>query len=120
MVWQTSTLNSFGRSCQSTERKFSRAAERLGCSQATVTLRIQGLERILGEKLFDRTYHQVKLSLAGRDILPRVQTIVDQHDMLFDGFWRGKVTGKVRLGIAKDYVQPILSRPTIASRWKQC
>ncbi|MBS3651673.1 LysR family transcriptional regulator [Pseudaminobacter sp. 19-2017] len=93
-----------------TERNFSRAADRLGCSQATVSLRIKNLEGTLGRKLFDRGYHLVELSQAGRDLLPQVQIIVDHHDMLFDGMKRGKITGTVKLGVAEDYVQPILSR----------
>lgn len=92
------------------EKNFSRAAERLGCSQATISLRIQNLERMLGERLFDRSYHHVELSQTGRELAPKVQIIVDQHDTLFDGIGRGKTAGRVRLGIAEDYVQPILSR----------
>ena len=35
-------------------RNFNRAAKRLGCTQSSVTFRIQSLERELGVRLFDR------------------------------------------------------------------
>ncbi|ANM14738.1 MULTISPECIES: LysR family transcriptional regulator [unclassified Rhizobium] len=93
-----------------TERNFSRAAERLGCSQATVSLRIKSLEDILGRRLFNRSYHLVELSVAGKELLPHAQIILDHHDALFDKMRSGKVSGSVSLGIAEDYGEPFLSR----------
>lgn len=92
------------------ERNFSRAAERLGCSQATISLRVQALEALLDRQLFNRGYHVVELSIAGRDLLPRAQALLDHHDSMFDRIRRGKVSGHVRLGVAEDYAQPIVSR----------
>ncbi len=92
------------------ERNFSRAADRLGYSQGTLSLRIQNLERMLDIRLFNRDYHSVELTLAGRELLPQVQILVDQHDMLFDRIHGSKVAGSVKLGIAEDYVQTTLSR----------
>lgn len=92
------------------ERNFSRAADRLSCSQATISLRVQALESLLNRKLFNRGYHSVELSLAGRDLLPQAQALLDHHDSLLDRVQRGKVSGQVRLGVAEDYAQPTVSR----------
>ena len=93
-----------------TERHFSRAAERLNCSQATVSLRIKSLEEIFGRPLFNRSYHLVELSAAGKELLPQAQLILDHHDALIDKMRSGHVAGTVNLGIAEDYGEPFLSR----------
>lgn len=48
---------------------FSRAAERLGYSQPTVSVQIRQLEEELGFRLFDRIGHSVRLTDKGRDAL---------------------------------------------------
>ncbi|MCP8897113.1 LysR family transcriptional regulator [Shinella daejeonensis] len=92
------------------ERNFSRAAERLNCSQATVSLRIKSLEETFGHPLFNRGYHLVELSAAGKEVLPQAQLILDHHDALIDKMRSGNVAGTVNLGIAEDYGEPFLSR----------
>ncbi|PRA07638.1 MULTISPECIES: LysR family transcriptional regulator [unclassified Paenibacillus] len=47
------------------EKSFSRAADRLGYVQSTVTTHIQQLERIIGQKLFHRYPRGVELTEAG-------------------------------------------------------
>ena len=48
---------------------FTRAAERLGFSQPTVTFQIKQLERELDTHLFERVRHTVKLTEEGRAVL---------------------------------------------------
>lgn len=90
------------------ERSFSRAAMRLGCSQATMSQRILQLEALLGVTLFRRDYHNVTLTAAGQDIRAEVQGVLDAHDAMVARVTRGRVAGSVRLGIAEDYVLPML------------
>lgn len=90
------------------ERSFSRAATRLGCSQATMSQRILQLESLLGVALFRRDYHDVTLTPAGQDLRAAAQAVVDAHDGLIVRVTRGRVAGSVRLGIAEDYVLPML------------
>ncbi len=55
------------------EGSFSRAARRLHTSQSFVTKKISNLERALGARLFDRSTRRLKLTEAGRMLLPDVQ-----------------------------------------------
>lgn len=93
-----------------TERSFSRAGEKLACSQATVSLRIKSLEDHIGRKLFERSYHLVELSAPGRELLPHVRRLLDRHDALIDFLQSGKLAGTVNLGVAEDYGEAFLSR----------
>ncbi len=93
-----------------TERSFSTAAKRLGCSQATMSQRIRQLEALLGVTLFERGYHSVTLTSGGTELLPHAQAVVDEHDNFLNRAHKGQVSGSVRLGIAEDYVLPMLAR----------
>ena len=92
------------------EQSFSRAADRLRCSQATVSQRVQSLESLLDRALFDRAYHVVDLTDAGRDFLPQAQSLLDHHDSIVERIHSGRIAGPVRLGVAEDYAQPIVAR----------
>ena len=54
---------------------FSRAAERLGYSQPTISVQIRQLEQELGFRLFDRIGHAVRLTDKGRDALLYAQEV---------------------------------------------
>lgn len=58
--------------------------------------------------LFRRDYHDVTLTPAGQDLRAEAQAVVDAHDGLIARVTRGRVAGSVRLGIAEDYVLPML------------
>ncbi|MGB8814507.1 MAG: LysR substrate-binding domain-containing protein [Paracoccaceae bacterium] len=92
------------------ERSFSRSAAKLGCSQATMSQRIQQLEALLGVVLFQRDYHDVTLTQSGLDLRAEAQGLVDAHDLFVARISRGQVAGSVRLGIAEDYVLPMLPK----------
>lgn len=59
---------------------FSEAAKRLHLSQPTVSHHIKGLEATLGVELFDRQGHALRLTEAGRLMLPWARQLV--HDAL--------------------------------------
>lgn len=54
---------------------FSRAAERLGYSQPSISVQIRQLEQELGFRLFDRIGHAVRLTEKGRDTLLYAQQV---------------------------------------------
>jgi DNA-binding transcriptional LysR family regulator len=56
---------------------FSKAANRLGYVQSTVTAQIQSLERDLGVRLFDRLPRTITLTPAGQALLPHAQRLLE-------------------------------------------
>lgn len=55
---------------------FNRAAERLYLTQPSVTARIQALEKELGQSLFERKPRGVRLTDAGRVLLPHAERVL--------------------------------------------
>lgn len=77
---------------------FTRAGERIHASQPAVSARVAGLERELGQSLFDRSGRSVRLTAVGAAVLPHavealaavrsLRRAVDEHA----GLLRGTVT----------------------------
>lgn len=62
---------------------FTKAAEALHITQPAISKRILMLERAFGMPLFDRMQKSVLLTEAGRQLLPRAQSLLDQtQDLL--------------------------------------
>lgn len=89
---------------------FTRAGEKLGYSQPTISFQIKQLEQELGVPLFDRIGHTVSLTDAGRDILPYAQNICRiSQEMALDAGKRREISGTVRLGIADSLCAPLIT-----------
>lgn len=99
------------------ERSFSIAAELLGCSQGTMSLRIRTLEEQVGMRLFERNRAEVRLTDAGRDLLPGAQAMVDLHDKLLDRAGSKLIAGNVQLGISDDCSSSLL--PGLLQRMRE-
>lgn len=59
---------------------FGAAAERLGVSQSAVSQLVGALEAALGLRLFDRSGRRLRVSAAGRELLPQARAAVLQAD----------------------------------------
>jgi len=59
------------------ERNFTRAARRLHLVQSALSVSIRSLERELGTQLFERTTREVRLTDAGRILLPEARRTLD-------------------------------------------
>ncbi|WP_295376435.1 LysR family transcriptional regulator [uncultured Pseudacidovorax sp.] len=76
---------------------FTRAAERLGMSQSSLSAALGKLERELGARLFDRHTRACRMSDAGAALLPAARRLVADWDHLvadaqdFGRFARGRV-----------------------------
>nr|MBQ8243806.1 LysR family transcriptional regulator [Oscillospiraceae bacterium] len=89
---------------------FTRAGEKLGYSQPTISFQIKQLEREMGVKLFDRIGHAVTLTDAGRDALPYAQNICQlSHEMVLGSEARREPSGVLRMGMADSLGEPLLA-----------
>jgi DNA-binding transcriptional LysR family regulator len=59
--------------CSVVQGSFSKAAEKLGTTQPSVSRHIASLENLLGVALFTRLYHRVELTTAGQEFYDAVQ-----------------------------------------------
>lgn len=94
------------------ERKsFTRAGEKLGYSQPTVSFQIKQLEKELGVQLFDRIGHTVNLTDAGRDALSYAQRICQMsQEMALGADQRREPRGVLRLGMPDSLSTPLIVR----------
>lgn len=89
---------------------FTRAGEKLGYSQPTVSFQIKQLEKELGVSLFDRIGHTVTLTDAGRDALAYAQQICHMsEEMVLGASRRQEVSGVVKLAMADSLCTPMVA-----------
>lgn len=90
---------------------FSRAGERLGYSQPTVSVQIRQLEEELGIRLFDRIGHTVRLTDRGREVLSYAQSITHMCQQMTQesGRYEG-AGGTVRLAMADSLCSSLMDR----------
>jgi DNA-binding transcriptional LysR family regulator len=82
------------------EGSFTRAADRLHVVQSAVSAAVRNLEKELGTRLFDRSTHSVKLTDAGRALLPEARATLAAAQAARDAVdqARGGLRGTVVLG----------------------
>ena len=90
---------------------FTRAAEKLGYSQPTISFQIKQLERELGVQLFERVGHTVTLTEEGREALAYAQRIGHlSQEMLQNAAGISEPSGTVRLAMADSLCSPLIVR----------
>ncbi len=88
---------------------FSRAAEKLGYSQPTVSFQIKQLEAELGVQLFDRVGHTISLTAAGRSALAHAQQIYRMTEQMTEGAKEDSCPrGLVRVAMADSLCEPLV------------
>jgi DNA-binding transcriptional LysR family regulator len=82
------------------EASFTRAADRLHVVQSAVSAGVRNLEKELGAMLFDRSTHSVRLTDAGRALLPEARATLAAAQAARDAVdeARGGLRGTVVLG----------------------
>lgn len=89
---------------------FTRAGEKLGYSQPTISFQIRQLEKELGVKLFDRIGHTVSLTDEGRDALSYAQSICHlSEEMLLGAEGRKEVSGLIRVALPDSLCMPLIT-----------
>ncbi len=66
-------------------QSFTRAAEALGTTQASVSMKLQRLERVLGKRLVERSPRAVALTAGGAGFLPHARALIEAHDRALSG-----------------------------------
>ena len=80
-----------------------RAATRLGRTQASVSLQISRLEAQLGGPLFTRAPRGVRLTEKGELLLPQARRLLRLSDEILAGLSDEGLEGEVRLGAPEDF-----------------
>ena len=91
----------------------SRAAARVGLTQAAISLQVQRLERAVDQRLLDRSGRGVTLTPQGTRLLAHAQRILRYHDEALAELSGKGLSGMIRFGCPDDYAVvflPILLR----------
>ena len=86
------------------EGSFTRAAERVGRTQSAISMQMQRLEALLGQRLLLRSKGgSVQLTGHGRFLLERARALLAAHDEIWTTFHAPDLHGTVRIGSPDDY-----------------
>jgi len=97
---------------------FTRAAERVGRTQSAVSMQVQRLESLLGEKVLARGKGgTIQLTAHGRYLLDKAREVLALNDAIWSAFREPVVRGTVRLGTPDDYAMRYL--PPVLKRFAQ-
>ncbi len=100
------------------EGSFTRAAQRVGRTQSAVSMQVQRLETLLGERLLSRGKGgSVHLTPHGEFLLHRAREMLALNDEIWTSFRAPTVQGTVRLGTPDDYALRYL--PQILKRFAE-
>lgn len=98
---------------------FTRAAQRLGQSQSTLSHAIARLEAQLGVRLFDRHTRGCRLSEAGVALLPSLSRLVQDWQHMADNARDLATLGRGRLCVAAPTAQCALMLPPVVRAFSQ-
>ncbi len=90
---------------------FTRAAEKLGYSQPTVSFQIKQLEKELGVQLFERIGHTVILTEGGRNALSYAQSICHLGEEMAQGAGElREAKGNIRVAMSDSLCTPLIAK----------
>ena len=97
------------------EGSFTRAGQRVGRTQSAISMQLQRLESLLGQRLVSRGKGgAVQLTPQGQFLLERAREMLALNDSIWASFRAPAMQGTVRLGTPDDYalryLPPILKR----------
>ncbi|MDE2320101.1 MAG: LysR family transcriptional regulator [Rhodospirillales bacterium] len=100
------------------ERNFTRAGNRVGRTQAAISMQIRKLEDMLGKTLLRRGRGEgIDLTPHGQYLLERARELLAMNDSIWSAFQAPDVSGTVRLGTPDDYALQFL--PTALRRFAE-
>lgn len=89
---------------------FTRAAEQLNRTQATISLQVRRLEERLGTALFLRSTARVELTAVAHDFLNDARRILALSEAAITRLSSDKIAGNIRIGAMEDYGTKIIPR----------
>src|SRR6201998_1463637 len=89
-------------------RSFTRAAERLGLRQSTVSQHIRKLEDEAGRRLFVRDTHSVTMTADGEAMIEFARSIVAANERAERHLAGSELRGRLRFGASEDFVTSLL------------
>ncbi|MBC7394925.1 DNA-binding transcriptional LysR family regulator [Variovorax sp. GrIS 2.14] len=89
-------------------RTLGRAANKIGRTQAAVSMQVKKLEEMLAQPLLNRTGRGVVLTLHGERLLGHARTILRQHDAAVADISGTGLVGTLRFGCPDDYAAAFL------------
>lgn len=95
----------------------SAATGRLLRTQSAISLKIQRLERVIGQPLFTRHGRGVSLTASGETLLPVARHIVETLDQAAIAMREVQHAGEIRAGIPEEYGDTLL--PAILSHFSK-
>ncbi|GAA4012388.1 LysR family transcriptional regulator [Hymenobacter fastidiosus] len=98
---------------------FTKAAQELFVTQPAVTKHIRELERLYGQRLFERRGNRVSLTTAGRLLLTHADAVETLHQQLTDQLHtlHDETAGRLRLGASTTLAQYVI--PAILPAFQQ-
>jgi len=89
---------------------FTRAGERLGRAQPTISLQIKRLQELVGAPLFEKESGGARLTEAGEITAGYARRILGLNDELVTKLARKDARGKLCIGLPNDYADQFLPR----------
>ncbi|PZF75148.1 hypothetical protein DK847_19695 [Aestuariivirga litoralis] len=88
----------------------SRAADRLHCTQAAMSMRLKLIETEIGETLFLRRHHRLEPTSRAAELYARAVGVLAAYDEMMSATRSQKPRQRLRLGVPDDYALGILPR----------
>lgn len=88
----------------------SRAAERLACTQAAMSMRLKMLETEIGAPLFVRHHHRIEPTSKGSELYAKALTVLAAYDEMLSSTRSQRPRARVRVGMPDDYAFAFLPR----------
>jgi DNA-binding transcriptional LysR family regulator len=87
-------------------QSFTRTAEALGTTQASVSMKLQRLETVVGKRLVERSPRAVRLTAEGGAFLENARALMEAHDRALSG--QQPARQQLSLGISDHVAGPEL------------
>lgn len=94
----------------------SRAADRLACTQAAMSMRLKMLETEIGGLLFVRQHHRLEPTSKGSELYAKALGVLAAYDEMISTTRSERPRQKVRVGVPDDYALSLFSRVMASMR----